>query len=168
MKSNYKTFHYFSTEVTTGLGETMQGFKYPVGNPTDEKNISYFFNYFGINQVLNKLNTLIKNAGPKTERIYTMMFNSIKADYIRCADSVLRIASDMCWTPTNAAGNVFTYELEPEEALNRLRPMVEGILLGIQEKMNVRFPEQIMKNLARVEIQKEILDVKENIVKIRG
>ena len=55
----------------------------------------------------------------------------------------------------------YTHKLTPERAVYEIEPAVKGLLLAVQTKMDLTFPTQLVKNIARLEIEKEILDLKE-------
>ena len=71
----------------------------------------------------------------------------------------------MCWVPVYGSDerktDGYTHKLTPERAVYEIEPAVKGLLLAVQTKMDLTFPTQLVKNIARLEIEKEIIELKE-------
>ena len=76
---------------------------------------------------------------------------------------VLSLASSICWVLTDPedSGKGYTHKLTPDQALYEIEPTIKGIMLAVQRKIYLTFPAHLVKNIARLEIEKEILDIEE-------
>jgi len=87
--------------------------------------------------------------------------------YIAC----LRLASSVCWVPAYNNKESKTreekYKLPSERAVYEIESAVKGLLLAVQTKMGLTFPTQFVKNISRVEIEKELIDIKEDTIGLR-
>ena len=77
---------------------------------------------------------------------------------------MLSLASSMCWVLTDPEdpGKGYTHKLTPDQTLYEIEPANKGLMLAVQRKMILTFPAHLVKNIARLEIEKEILDIEEN------
>ena len=121
--------------------------------------------YFGVNEVISSLEDILRTGTTKTNKIYRTLLNELIEDYNAMCIACLRLASSMCWVPVYDSGESktdgYTHKLTPERAVYEIEPAVKGLLLAVQTKMDLTFPTQLVKNIARLEIEKEILDLKE-------
>ena len=71
---------------------------------------------------------------------------------------MLSLASSMCWILTDPedATKGYTHRLTPDEAFSEIEPAIKGLMLAVQRKMDLTFPAHLIKNIARLEIEKEI------------
>lgn len=167
---NHKSFHYYPVNIRNSYsGKNVKGFKFPANgdvydsnNAADVENLQQFQLYFGVNDVINSIHDLIRLGTKKTDKIFRPLLQELINDYALQSVSVLTLASSMCWIP-DGKGTGFINKLSPERALYEIQPAMEGLLLAIQTKMDLTFPKEIVKNIARLEIQKEIIDMKENV-----
>lgn len=44
----------------------------------------------------------------------------------------------------------YTHKITPERAVSEIEPVVKGLLRAVQTKMDLRFPTQLVKNIARI------------------
>jgi len=42
-----------------------------------------------------------------------------------------------------------------------IEPAIKGLMLAVQRKMDLTFPAQLVKNVARLELEKELIDIEE-------
>ena len=86
-------------------------------------------------------------------------------DYNNQCASVLSLASSLCWVPVDttkeAKDRTYMSKLTPDQALYEIEPAMKGLLLAIQRKMDLTFPLQIVKNVARLDIEKELIELEE-------
>ena len=70
---------------------------------------------------------------------------------------MLSLASSMCWVLTDPEDVTkgYTHKLTPDQVLYEIEPGIKGLMLAVQRKMDLTFPA------ARLEIEKEILDIEE-------
>jgi hypothetical protein len=180
MYSNFKPFYYRPTTIRNSYTESdVQGFKFPAGaaydatNAADLENLQQFQLYFGVNDVLNSLEDLLRVGTEKTKRLFLPYAYELKREYDRQCIAALTLASSMCWiwdgkgadAATGAPPNNPRYinKLSPDQALYEVRPAVEGLLLAVQTKMDLTFPKELIKGVARLEIDKDLLSMKENV-----
>lgn len=174
MKKIPQTFHYYPVDIKQSYNQkNVKGFKFPSGDEfkdgrnndvADEENLQNFFLYFGVNEVIASIEDLQRTGTTKTNRLYKTLLTEILKDYNMVGITCLRLASSMCWVPTydnkeNSVG--FTHKLSPDRALFEIEPAVKGLLLAIQTKMDLTFPLQLVKNIARLEIEKDLLEFEE-------
>ena len=180
MKAAYKSFHYFPVEIEqAATGKKVKGFRFPAdgnayteGTPADLENLQQFQLYFGVHEVISSLADIMRTGSDKTNRIYKSLTAQLAEDYNNVCITCLTLASSMCWVPVfdnkeNVKG--FAHKLTPERAIYEIEPAVKGLLLAVQTKMDLTFPVQLVKNVARLEIEKEVLELKEttgNVKKI--
>ena len=69
----------------------------------------------------------------------------------------------MCWVPVNPANlnEGYIHKLTPDQAIYHLEPGVKGMMLAVQTAMDLTFPAHLVKNVARLEIEKELIDLEE-------
>ena len=70
--------------------------------------------------------------------------------------SVLSLASSLCWVPVDTTEKDRT----KRKYMSKLTPD-QAFLLAIQRKMDLTFPLQIVKNVARPDIEKELIELEE-------
>ena len=76
---------------------------------------------------------------------------------------MLSLASSMCWVLTDPEDPTkgYTHKLTPDQVLYEVEPAMKGLMLAVQRKMGLTFPTHLVKNIARLEIEKGILDIEE-------
>ena len=47
------------------------------------------------------------------------------------------------------------------QALYEIEPAIKGLMLAVQRKMDLTFPAHLVKNVVRLEIEKELIDLEE-------
>ena len=168
-----KSFHYYPVDIKQSYtGKKVKGFKFPADgstyddtNTADQENMQQFQLYFGVNEVISSLEDILRTGSTKTNKIYRTLLAELIEDYNTMCAACLRFASSMCWVPVfgpdERKTDGYTHKLTPERALYEIEPAVKGLLLAVQTKMDLTFPTQLVKNIARLEIEKEILDLKE-------
>ena len=171
-----KIFHYHPVPIENAhSGKKVMGFKFPedeengydINNLSDpdSENLQQFQLYFGVNTVIASLKDLIKIGTAKTKKIYEPLLKDLIDDYDEQCASVLSLASSLCWVPvdTTKRGDERKYmsKLTPDQALYEIEPAMKGLLLAIQRKMDLTFPLQIVKNVARLDIEKELIELEE-------
>ena len=175
---SYKAFRYYPVAVTQAYtGKDVMGFKFPAGdvfidtNPADLENLQQFQLYFGINEVISSLEDIQRTGTDKTNKIYSILINQLKEDYDEVCKTCLKLASGMCWVPTYdnkaSAKGAYDHKLTPERAIYEIEPAVRGLLLAVQTKMDLTFPTQLVKNIARLDIEKELIDFKEDVGEVK-
>ena len=99
----------------------------------------------------------------KTNKLYKPLYKELIEDYKKQCIAVLSLASSMCWVLTDPedAAKGYTQKLTPDQALNEIEPAIKGLMLAVQRKMYLTFLAHLVKNIARLEIEKEILDIEE-------
>ena len=170
---NFKAFHYYPVDIKQSYtGKTVKGFKFPANgrdyddrNAADVENLQQMQLYFGVNEVISSLEDILRTGTTKTNKIYKTLLNELIEDYNTMCIACLRLASSMCWVPVYGSDEKktdgFTHKLTPERAVYEIEPAVKGLLLAVQTKMDLTFPTQLVKNIARLEIEKELIDLKE-------
>ena len=163
-----KIFNYYPVPIpNTHTGRNVMGFKFPAkeeggydfNNPSaaDSENLQL---YFGVNTVIASLKDLIKLGTAKTKRIYEPLLDDLIEDYDEQCVSVLSLASSLCWVPVDttkdAANRAYMSKLTPDQVLYEIEPAMKGLLLAIQRKMDLTFPLQIVKNVARLDIERNL------------
>ena len=172
MKS-YKVFHYFPVDIKNSYtGKNIKGFRFPANgkvyddsNPADVQNLQEIQLYFGVHEVVQSLEKLMLVGSTKTSKIYRSLLNELINDYKDACIYVLKLASSMCWTRIDPddASKGYTMSLTPDKALYAIEPAIKGLLLAVQTKMDLQYPDShILKNVARLEIEKELIDMEEN------
>ena len=172
MYKSYKPFHYFPVDIKNSYtGKKVKGFKFPAGEDyvdttaADVENLQQFQLYFGVNEVVSSLQDLIRTGTTKTNKLYRSLLNELIEDYNAMCIACLKLAPSMCWVPEYGANEkktgAYINKLTPEKALYEIEPAVKGMLLAVQTKMDLTFPVQLVKNIARLEIEKELLELKE-------
>ena len=115
--------------------------------------------------MIASLKDLIRLGSAKTKRIYEPLLKDLVDDYDEQCASVLSLASSLCSVPvdTTKHGDERKYmsKLTPDQALYEIEPAMKGLLLAIQRKMDLTFPLQIVKNVARLDIEKELIELEE-------
>ena len=77
----------------------------------------------------------------------------------RCVDSCFRYV--LVPTDPGDLGKGYTHKLTPDRALYEIEYAIKGLMLAVQRKMDLTFSAHLVKNIARLEIEKEILDIEE-------
>jgi len=173
-----KAFHYYPVEIKQSYtGKNVKGFKFPAGNDFDAgnaadlENLQQFQLYFGVNEVIASLEDIQRTGTTKTNKMYRTLLNQLIEDYNAMCIACLKLASSMCWVPTFGTDEKptggFTHKLTPERAIYEIEPVVKGLLLAVQTKMDLTFPTQLVKNIARLEIEKELIELKETTCNIK-
>ena len=169
----FKTFHYYPVDIKQShTGKKVKGFKFPANgrdyddtNPADVENLQQFNLYFGVNEVVSSLEDILRTGSTKTNKIYKTLLNELIEDYNAMSIVCLRLASSMCWVPVfgpdERKTDGYTHKLTPERAVYEIEPAIKGLLPAVQTKMDLTFPTQLVKNIARLEIEKEIIELKE-------
>ena len=170
MKS-FKTFNYYPVDIKNSYtGKNVKGFKFPANgraydesNAADVENLQQMQLYFGVHEVISSLEDLMRVGTTKTNKLYKSLSNELIQDYKTQCISVLTLASSMCWIRTDPEdpGKGYTCKLTPDKALYEIEPAIKGLMLAIQTKMDLTFPTQLVKNVARLEIEKELIDIEE-------
>ena len=170
MKS-FKVFNYFAVDVKQSYtGKNVRGFKFPANgktyddtNAADVENLQQMQLYFGVNEVISSLEDLMRVGTTKTNKLYRALLTELIQDYKTQCIAVLTLASSMCWVRSDPddPGKGFTCKLTPDKALYEIEPAIKGLMLAIQTKMDLTFPTQLVKNVARLEIEKELIDIEE-------
>ena len=122
--------------------------------------------YFGIHTVIASLQDLMRVGNNKTNKLYEPLYDELIKDYETQCIAVLTLASSMCWVPVNISEKDLTKrkymcKLTPDQALYEIEPAIKGLMLAVQRKMDLTFPTHLVKNIARLEIEKEIIDIEE-------
>ena len=168
---NHKIFHYFPVDIPNSYtGKNVKGFKFPANgtaydatNAADVENLQQMQIYFGVNTVIASLQDLMRVGTSKTNKLYEPLYKELIKDYNTQCTAVLTLASSMCWVltdPTDARKG-YTHKLTPDQALYEIEPAIKGLMLAVQRKMDLTFPTHLVKNIARLEIEKEMLDIEE-------
>ena len=169
----YKSFRYYPVDIKQSyIGKKVKGFKFPADgndfddtNAADVENLQQFQLYFGVNEVISSLEDLVRTGTTKTNKLYKTLLNELIEDYNAMCIACLRLASSMCWVPVfgpdEKKADGYTHKLTPERAIYEIEPAVKGLLLAVQTKMDLTFPTQLAKNIAGLEIEKELIELKE-------
>ena len=166
---NRKVFHYYPSDIMNSYsGKYVKGFKFPANgdaydekNDADRENLQQMQIYFGVNSVIASLNDLMRIGTEKTNKLYAPLLKELKSDYDRQCVAVLTLASSMCWVPSTPGGKEYTHKLTPDQALYEIEPAIKGLMLAVQRKMDLTFPAHLVKNVVRLEIEKELIDLEE-------
>jgi hypothetical protein len=175
-----KPFPYYPVNIQQAYTKKeVKGFQFPADgkvfdetNPADIENLQQFQLYFGVHEVISSLNDIMRTGTDKTNRIYSTLIEELINDYADVCKACLKLASSMCWVPVyNNKEKVqgYAHKLTPERAIYEIEPAIKGLLLAVQTKMDLTYPVQLVKNITRLEIEKEILELKEttgNVKKI--
>ena len=99
----------------------------------------------------------------KTNKLYRSLLTELIQDYKTQRIAVLSLASSMCWVRADPddASKGYTMKLTPDKALYEIEPAIKGLLHAIQIKMDLTFPAQLVKNIARLEIEKDLIEMEE-------
>ena len=163
---NRRVFHYYPTNIKNSYtGKTVKGFKYPSGTEEiDTENLQQIQIYFGVHEVISSLQDLKRVASDKLKKLYDQLAEQLIKDYNTQYEAVLTLASRMCWVPVNpsrANEEGYIHKLTPDQAIYHLEPGVKGMMLAVQTAMDLTFPAHLVKNVARLEIEKELIDLEE-------
>ena len=167
---NHKIFHYYPVDVKNSYtGVNVKGFKFPKGDEydatsaADVENLQQMQIYFGVHTVIASLQDLMRVGSNKTNKLYEPLYDQLIKDYTKQCIAVLSLASSMCWVLTDPKnpGKGYTHKLTPDQALYEIEPAIKGLMLAVQRKMDLTFPAHLVKNIARLEIEKEMLDIEE-------
>ena len=162
---NHKIFHYFPVDIKNSYtGKNVKGFKFPSGNnDADAENLQQMQIYFGVNTVIASLQDLMRVGTKKTNKLYTPLHAELIKDYDTQCKAVLTLASSMCWVPIDPdkPDKCYTHKLTPDQALYEIESAIKGLMLAVQRKMDLTFPAHLVKNIVRLEIEKEIIDIEE-------
>ena len=175
---NYKIFHYYPVDVKNSYtGVKVKGFKFPANgtaydatNAADVENLQQMQIYFGVHTVIVSLQDLMRVGTNKTNKLYKPLYKELIEDYKKQCTAVLSLASSMCWVLTDPEDPTkgYTHKLTPDQALYEIEPAIKGLMLAVQRKMDLTFPAHLVKNIARLEIEKEILDIEETTGTIKN
>ena len=167
---NHKIFHYYPVKIKNSYtDQNVMGFRFPFGEnyndgvAADVENLQQMQIYFGVHTVIASLQDLMRVGTKKTNKLYKPLYKELIDDYKKQCIAVLSLASSMCWVladpedPTKG----YTHKLTPDQALYEIEPAIKGLMLAVQRKMDLTFPTQLVKNIARLEIEKEIIDIEE-------
>jgi len=167
----HKIFHYYPVDVRNSYtGKDVKGFKFPAKgdvydatNAADVENLQQMQIYFGVHTVIASLQDLMRVGTNKTNKLYKPLYKELIEDYKKQCIAVLSLASSMCWVVTDPDNpdKGCTHKLTPDQALYEIEPAIKGLMLAVQRKMDLTFPAHLVKNIARLEIEKEILDIEE-------
>ena len=97
----------------------------------------------------------------KTNKLYTPLLKELKEDYDTQCKAVLTLASSMCWVASNPGSAEYTHKLTPDQALYEIEPTINGLMFAVQRRMDLTFPAHLVKNVVRLEIEKELIDLEE-------
>ena len=171
---NYKIFNYYPVDILNSYtGAYVKGFRFPFNgraydktNPADVENLQQMQIYFGIHTVIASLQDLMRVGTKKTNALYSPLSKELINDYETQCAAVLSLASSMCWVPIDPSEKDVTKrkctcKLTPDQALYEIEPAIKGLMLAVQRKMDLTFPTHLVKNIARLEIEKEIIDIEE-------
>ena len=165
---NHKVFHYYPVNIRNSYsGKDVKGFKFPANgraydetSDADRENLQQMQIYFGVNSVIASLNDLMRITD-KTNKLYKPLLDELKKDYHTQCIAVLTLASSMCWVTSNPGSAEYTHKLTPDQALYEIEPAIKGLMLAVQRKMDLTFPAHLVKNVVRLEIEKELIDLEE-------
>jgi len=167
----HKVFHYYPSDIKNSYtGATVKGFKFPAKDAgydatsaADVENLQQMQIYFGVNTVIASLQDLMRVGTNKTNKLYKPLYDDLIKDYNTQCIAVLTLASSMCWVRAdpNDVDKGYTHKLTPDQALYEIEPAIKGLMLAVQRKMDLTFPAHLVKNIARLEIEKEMLDIEE-------
>ena len=166
---NHKVFHYYPVNIRNSYsGKDVKGFKFPANgraydetSDADRENLQQMQIYFGVNSVIASLNDLMRIGTDKTNKLYKPLLDELKKDYHTQCIAVLTLASSMCWVASNPGSAEYTHKLTPDQALYEIEPAIKGLMLAVQRKMDLTFPAHLVKNVVRLEIEKELIDLEE-------
>ena len=162
---NRRVFHYYPTDIKNAYtGKSVKGFKYPsIKAEADLENLQQIQIYFGVHEVISSLEDLKRVSSDKLKKLYTQLTNQLIEDYNTQCVAALTLASRMCWVPVNPANpnEGYIHKLTPDQAIYHLEPGVKGMMLAVQTAMDLTFPAHLVKNVARLEIEKELIDLEE-------
>ena len=167
----HKIFHYYPADITNShTGAKVKGFRFPSdgkayrpNDDADKENLQQMQIYFGIHTVIAILQDLMRVGTNKTNKLYKPLYKELIEDYKKQCTAVLSLASSMCWISTNPedVDKGCTHKLTPDQAMYEIEPAITGLMLAVQRKMDLTFPAHLVKNITRLEIEKEILDNEE-------
>ena len=166
----HKIFHYFPIDIKNSYtGKKVKGFRFPFGEnyndgvAADVENLQRMQIYFGVHTVIASLQDLMRVGTNKTNKLYKPLYKELIEDYKKQCIAVLSLASSMCWVLTDPEDPTkgYTHKLTPDQALYEIEPAIKGLMLAVQRKMDLTFPAHLVKNIARLEIEKEIIDIEE-------
>ena len=170
MKS-YRAFHYFPVDIRQShSGKNVKGFKFPANgkaydgnNPADVENLRQMELYFGVNEVIASLEDIMRTGTSKTNKLYRSMLAEVIDDYDKLCIFALSLASNMCWVRSDPDDTSKGYrsKLTIDKALYVIEPAIKGFLHAIQVKLELTFPLEIVKNIAKLDIEREILEIEE-------
>ena len=169
---NHKIFHYYPVDVKNSYtGKNVKGFKFPEKDEdgfnersvADVENLQQMQIYFGVHTVIASLQDLMRVGTSKTNKLYKPLYKELIEDYKKQCIAVLSLASSMCWVLSDPEkpDTGYTHKLTPDQALYEIEPAIKGLMLAVQRKMDLTFPTHLVKNIARLEIEKEMLDIEE-------
>ena len=171
---NHKIFHYYPVNIINSYtGVNVKGFRFPANgkaydanNAADVENLQQMQIYFGVHTVIASLQDLMRVGTNKTNKLYKPLYDELIKDYERQCIAVLSLASSMCQVPIDPSEEDVTKrkctcKLTPDQALYEIEPAIKGLMLAVQRKMDLTFPTHLLKNIARLEIEKEIIDIEE-------
>jgi len=174
-----KIFHYYPVDIKQSYtGKNVKGFKFPAdgieyneGTPADVENLQQFQLYFGVNEVISSIEDLLRVGTTKSNKIYRSLLKELIKDYNDMCIACLKLASSMCWVPVYGSNEKktdgFQHKLTPEQAIDEVELAIKGFLFAVQSKIDLTFPAQLVKNIARLEIEKEIIELQEDTVGIK-
>ena len=168
---NLRVFPYYPVDIKNSYtGKNVKGFRFPANgkafdenNAADNENLQQMQLYFGVNEVISSLEDLMRVGTTKTNKLYRTLLNELIQDYKTQCISVLTLASSMCWVRNDPddLNKGYTCKLTPDQALYEIEPAIKGLMLAVQRKMDLTFPTQLVRNVARLEIEKELIEIEE-------
>ena len=188
---NYAPFYYQPTDIKiSATGQKIKGFLFPSdpnkvitpkikdgklefenASAADIENIHQFFIYFGLTAVLSDIEDLMRVGSNKTTKVYKNLLEQILIDYAKIAILSLSFASRMCWVPSfsndEKAKDAYRHKFTPDKALYQIEPGIRGMLLNVETIMEVTFPLDLIKNISKIEIERDITDLKETTQNLR-
>jgi len=166
-----RVFPYYPVDIKNSYtGKNVKGFRFPANgkayddaNAADVENLQQMQLYFGVNEVVSSLEDLMRVGSTKTNKLYRTLLAELIQDYKTQCISVLTLASSMCWVRNDPDDLTkgYTHKLAPDQALFEIEPAIKGLMLVVQRKMDLTFPTQLVKNVARLEIEKELIELEE-------
>jgi len=149
---NYKIFHYYPVDIKNSyIGKNIKSFKFPAdgleykeSNPTDVENLQQMQIYFCVHTVIASLQDLMRVGTNKTNKLYEPLYNELIKDYETQCIAVLTLASRKCWVPVNTSEKdikkrTYMCKLTPDQALYEIEPVIKGLMLVVQRKMDLTF-----------------------------
>ena len=114
--------------------------------------------------MISSLEDLKRVSSDKLKGLYKQLTDQLINDYNTQCEAALTLASRMCWIPVEPGKpeKGYIHKPTPDQAIYHLEPGVKGMMLAVQTAMDLTFPAHLVKNVARLEIEKELIDLEEN------